>query len=234
MKKTSFLLLSCLLLFSCGSSGDKRLIARIDDYYSNSKSGTYPASKAFTSPMRYAVGQFVITGTTDNDGNRTINRISICGKSGRGWIFEFYTLTRNSENVMQICMTGVEKASKTGNLDLLGILWIKTIDSSGKVQKIEGPALTMMKAEYKKAAASLIVSTSGIQNGGTVQVPAGVFKSTKTVKGECSFLGKTYKSTIWYHSSVPVTGMVKAVTNDKKYVTELIGFGLKGAGSFFR
>jgi len=184
--------------------------------------------------MAYAAGQYVVTGTTDEDGERSISRITIIGKSGKGWIFEFYTITSESENGMQICMSGIEKASKTGNMDAVEILWMKTIDGNGNVQRIEGSMLTMMKGIYKKAITSLQINTTGLQNGGAVRVPAGLFEGTKSVKSEFSFFGKTYSSTVWYHTSVPINGMVKCVSDDKKYVTELLDFGFKGSESLFR
>ena len=227
MKKSAFIMLAALVFFSCGASADRRLVAKINTYYSVKKSATYGISKNFTSPMPYSVGQYVITGTTDSDGDKSINSIAITGKSGRAWIFEFYTLTPTSESAMQICMAGMAKAARTGNMDAVEIRWIKIREGSGQVQKIEGSMLTMMKAVYKKTIASLQVNVSGIKSGGLVEVPAGVFRGTKKVKGESSFLGKTYHSTCWYHSSVPVNGMVRSTTDDGEIVTELLDFGFK-------
>ncbi|HPS57833.1 MAG TPA: hypothetical protein PK514_06975 [Spirochaetota bacterium] len=234
MKHVAFLMLAIPILFSCGASADKRLVAKINSLYSVKAGRAYGASKNFSQPMPYAVGQYVVTGTTDDDGDRTISSIAITGKQGRAWIFEFYTLTGSSESAMQICMSGMETAARTGNMDAVEIIWMKTRDGNGEIQKIEGPMLTMMKAAYKKTIVSLQVNVSGIQNGGPIKVPAGVFNATKMIKGEASFLGKTYRSTSWYHTSVPVNGMVKSTTDDGDMVTELLDFGFKVKESRFK
>lgn len=234
MKKFALIMFALPVFFSCGASADKRLVAKINSYYSLKSGRAYGASKNFVQPMAYAAGQYVVTGTTDDDGERSISSIAITGKQGRAWIFEFYTLTGTSESAMQICMSGMETAARTGNMDAVEILWMKTRDGNGEIQKIEGPMLTMMKAAYKKTIVSLQVNISGIQNGGVITVPAGVFNGTKKVKGEASFLGKTYRSTCWYHTSVPVNGMVKSSTDDGDMVTELLDFGFKVKESRFK
>ncbi len=233
MKKVLLILLACSFFNSCGSSADERLVAKIDNLFSSKEQKTFGASKNFSSPMGYAVGQYVVTGTTDSDDERSISRIYIAGKSGKGWIFEFYSLNQESESFMQICMTGIEVASRTGNMDAVEIIWIKTRNEKGEVEKIEGALLNMMKAVYKMAIVSLQVNTSNIQNGGKISVPAGLFNATKMVKGESTFLGRTYQSTSWYHSSVPINGMVKSITDDGEIRTELLDFGFKGTETFF-
>jgi len=91
----------------------------------------------------------------------------------------------------------------------------------------------MMKAAYKKTIVSLQVNVSGIQNGGVIKVPAGKFNGTRMVKGDASFLGKTYRSTCWYHTAVPVNGMVKSSTDNGDMVTELLDFGFRVRKSMF-
>jgi hypothetical protein len=232
MKHFVFILLAVPLFLTCGESADKRLVAKIDTYYSAKSQKTYGASKSFVQPMAYAVGQYVVTGTNYN-GKKTINSIAITGKRGKAWIFEFYTLTRNSESAMQICMSGMEAAARTGNMDAVEIVWMKTRDSNGKITKIEGPMLAMTKAAYKKTIVSLQVNVSGIQNGGVIKVPAGIFNGTRMARGDSSFLGKTYRSTCWYHTSVPVNGMVKSSADKDNMVTELLDFGFRVRKSMF-
>ena len=234
MKQIAFFIFAVPIFFSYGASTDTRLVSKINSFYSAKSGRAYGASKAFLQPMPYAVGQYVVTGTTDDDGERSVNSIAITGKQGKAWIFEFYTLSGTSESAMQICMSGMEAAAKTGNMDAVEIVWIKTRDGNGEVQKIEGPMLTMMKAIVKKHMVALHVNISGIMDGGEIKVPAGIFKGTKTVKGEAAFLGKTYRSTSWYHTSVPVNGMVKSITNDGDMVTELLDFGFKVKESRFK
>lgn len=234
MKQFIFIMPLLLLFISCGASADKKLVAKIDSFYSVKQTRAYGASKNFLQPLPYAVGQYVVTGTTDDDGEKTVSGISITGRQGRAWIFEFYTLTGTSESAMQICMSGIEVAARTGNMDAVEILWIKIRESSGEIRKIEGPMLAMMKAAYKKTIVSLQVNVTGIKNDGAIKVPAGVFNGTKMVKGEASFLGKTYHSTSWYHSSVPINGIVKSSTDDGNIVTELLDFGFRIKESRFK
>lgn len=223
MKKLS-LLLSVLFLISCGASVNPQLKAKVDKQFAQSGQTTYAGSQKFMKPKPYAVGQYVVMGQTDSDGKKSITRMAIVGKQQGGWIFENYTLSESQEGIMQMLIVGLEKVETTGNIDDLDIIWVKIKDENGQIQTIEGPMLSMMKGLYKKGLASVSMKINTYKDGGVIQVPAGIFKGTNVVDTETTIFGKKTKTKGWYHYSVPINGIVKAVDDDGNTLV-LLQFG---------
>lgn len=233
MKRIIFCIAAFAFALSCGPSVNPQLKAKIDEQYSASSSRNYGTAGKFMKPMPYAAGQYVILGTTDAKGNRSITRTMIAGRDEGGWIIESATLNTSEESAVQLCVRGLEKAASTGNAESVEIVWIKIKNEKGAIQRVEGPVLAMMKAMYKNNLASLNVKVNAYVNGGAITVPAGTFAATNRVEMEATFLGKKFRSTGWYHPAVPINGMVKSVSDDGKNQTVLLGFGFKGAVSEF-
>ncbi|MCX8123351.1 MAG: hypothetical protein N3F66_04215 [Spirochaetes bacterium] len=223
MKKFS-VLFGIMFVISCGASVNPQLKAKVDSQFAQSQETTYAGTQKFMKPKPYAVGQYVVMGQTDSDGKKSVTRMAIVGKAQGGWIFETYTLSDNQEGIMQMLITGLEKAAISGNLDDMDIVWVKIKDEKGDVQTVEGPMLTMMKGMYKKGIASVSMKITSYKDGGVIQVPAGIFKGTNVVDSEASFFGKKIKSKGWYHYAVPINGIVKAVDDDGNTIV-LLKFG---------
>jgi len=227
LRKIAYLLIVAFIV-SCGPSVNPALQKKISDIFNKKSSSSFNATGKFIRPMPYTIGQWVLIGTV-SDGKKFVSKTSIVGKEGDGWIIETYSINESDESISQICVSGMEKLAKSGNIDDLDILWVQTKDKNGKVSKIEGPVLSMMKGFYKKGLANMNVNVEGTMDGGTVSVPAGTFNGTAKVSSEASFLGSTVKSTGWFHSDVPINGMVKSISDDGKYSSELLDFGTSGA-----
>ena len=60
-----------------------------------------------------------------------------------------------------------------------------------------------------------------------VTVPAGTFAGTAKVGHEFTVMGMTHRTTVWVHPAVPFGGMVKSQSEDGKYTTVLLDYGLK-------
>ena len=202
--------------------------------YAPASAKNYGAIRRFTQPMPLAVGQYIVHGTTDDDGERSVSRTSIVGRDSGGWVYEFHSITGSEETLSQICIRGIEKARTSGNADDIEILWVKTKGEDGQVQKIEGPMLYMVRAMYKGAISNLNTKIDIQTSGGPVTVPAGTFAGTISAKAEVSILGRTFKSSAWYHSAVPINGLVKSVTDNNSNTIELLDFGARGATSQLR
>jgi hypothetical protein len=118
------------------------------------------------------------------------------------------------------------------DLDKVEIKWVK-ISSNGQVQRIEGAMLSLLKGVYKQGLKGMIVQTEGSLDGGTVRVPAGVFNGCSKVRTEVSILGSKTVADSYYHAEVPISGMVKSVSDDGKSTMELVAFGKSGAVKSF-
>lgn len=218
-----------LFLISCGASVNPQLRAKIDRYPGKAGSARFGESKKFKEPMAFAAGQYVVYRVLEEGVVKSITKFSIIGKEQGGWIFETYTLNESKEDVVQMLVTGFEKIRKSGNPDNMDILWVKMKDEKGKINKIEGQMLSFMKGIYKKSIPGMNVNNSVTSPGGVVIVPAGVFSGTIKIHTKQNIMGSNVEADGWYHSAVPVNGVVKSISGDS--VMELIKFGTKGAVS---
>jgi hypothetical protein len=220
-----------LILNSCGPSVNPAYQQKIGTFYGKSLDKTYPSSAKFSRPMSLAVGQWVLWGLS-SDGKRSISKSSIVGKEGDGWIIEAYSLSDYDESTIQYLVRGIEKVSEKGNIDDIEMVWMKIRDKDGNITTQEGVALTFSKGFYKKALEHFAVNITG-SDGGTVKVPAGNFPGTTKYRSEVTFFGTYYESDGWYHSEVPISGMIKSVSTDNKITMELLDFGKTGATKSF-
>jgi hypothetical protein len=232
--RTRFLsvVLAGLLIAGCGASVNPALVAKIDGMFKSAPGGSLAAAGAFTAPMPYTVGQWVMHGITA-DGQRSVIKTAIVGQAQGGWVIESYSLSPSSEAATQMCITGLEEAAKTQDLEKLDILWVRMRDENGKVQSVEGVPLSVTKGLYRKGLGSIVIKSSQLQpGGGDITVPAGTFAGCTKAKSEFTVLGSTYVSEGWYHPGIPINGVVKSVSDDKTTM-ELLAYGITGAQKSF-
>jgi hypothetical protein len=224
-------LAALLLLGACGASVDPALQRRVVEGFNKTSSSSYDASTAFVKPMPFAVGQYVVHGTTKGD-ERSIVRTALVGREGDAWIMESTTLNEEGETMMQMAVSGMEKVNETLNTDELEIKWMRMRDKDGKVEKIDGMALSIMKGAYSKMLTGLAMKFEADMAMVTVRVPAGMFNGcTKATTKVETFFGD-FESETSLHPKVPLSGMVRSVSKDNDAVTELLDFGTNAKASF--
>lgn len=219
-----------LLVGACGASINPALQQKIDGFFSKGSSQSYGA-KAFTKAKPYAVGQYTVVGVTA-DGKRMISRLAIVGQEQGGWILEVQSLSASNESVTQMLVKGMEKVNETGNIDDVDIVWVKTKTDDGEVHAVDGPVLAITKGMYRKSMLGFSFSVSQPSDGGAVSVAAGRFAGTTKIHSEGTVFGSRYEADGWFHSEVPINGMVKSVATDGSTVQELIEFGSNAKRSF--
>ena len=232
IRNISATLFLCLLM-ACGASIDPLLQSKLHLYFSKSSGKSYNAGAKFIKPMPYAVGQYVVHGMTNGE-KKSLVKTSIVGQESGGWIVESYSLSESQESTSQMLITGLERVAASGNVDDLDIVWVKVKQKDGKIEMIEGPVLSITKGLYRKGLMGFNVKLNQTAEGGNVSVNAGTFAGTVKTRSEVSFLGSTYVSDNWYHSEVPINGLVKSVSDDGKYTMELLDFGTYGAEKTIR
>jgi hypothetical protein len=232
MKKNivSALCVLSLVLVACGSAQEKSgAPSKMDSMFSSTAPGTFPAGKKFIQPAAWAVGQYVVMGTIEKGKKKSVMRYSIVGKADGGFIFEMVVTTDKEENVMQYLLKGIDKAMKSGKPGDIEIAWIKVRGSDGKIQVIDGAMMSLYKPMLSSSTSNAGVKMNVFTDGGTIVVPAGSFTGVNVVETESKTLGFTTKSKGFYHSAVPITGMVRSITEDGKTEMVLIAFGTTGA-----
>jgi translation elongation factor EF-G len=180
---------------------DPVLVKKIDAYFNTAKSDTFEASEKYKRPIPYAVGQYIVTGTT-HASERSVEKMALVGRQGDGWIIEMQSLAPSSESISQMLVKGMEAAQESGDIDGLDIVWIKIQSEDGSVETIQGPMLTMTKGLFKKALASLENKFQMPVDSTAVRVPAGTFNGAVKAKSNGAVMGKKYRADIWLHPSL--------------------------------
>jgi hypothetical protein len=228
MRTTSCILFITTLVFAGCSSAPKNSGPSPLDHFWQSKGKSFSAKK-FVKPVKWAAGQYIVVGNTNEGVHNSVNKTTIIGKEGKGWVYEVITNDDKGKTTgMQVMVEGIEKASVNGDVSQIKVQWIKVLDEHGQIKKVDGQALMFYNMILKSSWEKMIVASTKFDNGGPVTVPAGSFAGTSSMKTSVKILFSTTTSTAWMHPDVPVNGMVKSETDDKKYVSELLDFGFNG------
>jgi len=225
MKKvlTVFALITALALSGC--SGSQKKAGPFDSMI---KSGNKTlAAKKFTKPMPWAAGQYVVMGTMDDGEIESVTKSLVVRKEAGGWVFETITINDDNETTgMQMLVKGMDTAIAKGNTSQIKVIWVKMLQKDGKVEKIEGDALTFYNMILQSTWNNLIISGAKYTAGGAVKVPAGNFAGTTKVHTAVKVVFTTIEGDSYLHPDVPVNGVVKSVVKGDS--TELIDFGFNG------
>ena len=185
------------------------------------------SNKKFTKPMKWAAGQYVVTGTIDDGEKVSITKFLVVGKESGGWIFETITTSKKKEVTgMQMLIKGFDQAVAKNDASQISIVWIKMLQKDGKVDKIEGDGIMLYNMMLKSTWNNLIIAGENLTPGGAVAVPAGTFSGTTKIHTKVKVVFSTIEGDSYMHPEVPVNGVVKSVSGDT--VTELIDFGFNG------
>ena len=229
--RTVGLLITVLVLAAACSSTNPVLERKVLEWHSKSDSKVIDGKGMFSKPMPIAVGQYTVFRLIDGD-DRSVVRNAVVGKEGGGWIFETFSLTPSSESTTQMLLTGIEQTGETLDQDKLDILWVKVKTDDGEVQKIEGPALSIMKGTYKKLLSGVFLKFNKDEGIAAIKVPAGTFNDCTKAITEFEFL--LWSNTVEaYYPVVPLNGLVRSVSLDDDSIMELVEYGLSGAKPAF-
>lgn len=195
--------------------------------FAKNKSDQY-ASETFSKVMPYKVGQWVLYGQTDDDGDRSLYKMSIVGQKGDTWILETWMMNEDDIIIMQMHVKGMQKALDTRSTDDLEFEKIKMKNNDSEAMTIEGFVLSMSASAHKAAMESWIQQNTQFTDGGPLTVPGGAFAGTTKAKSTVIIMGDDIESTGYLHPAIPIYGMVKS-ENDDGYSMVLLDFGLEGA-----
>jgi hypothetical protein len=225
MKKTFLVLAALYLALPCAFAAPAK---GIDSYWA-AKTSSFAGTGPFAKPAAWKEGQYVVTGTTVKGKHDSVSTTLLVRKEGGGWVIETINIDKKgAETASQMLLSGFDQALVSGDASTIDLVWMKTLDKDGKVSLSEGPALSMFKGIMKSSWEKLIVNVATPVDGGTISVPAGSFVGTSSIKSKVKVMGTTIESESWFHSAVPVNGVVKTQTTDGKTVTELLAFGTDG------
>jgi hypothetical protein len=229
MNRFLLLLSLCGLLAAPMMANDNE--DRIKAMFEARKSASYPA-QAFSAVTSMAVGQWVVYGLTDDDGERTIMRNAIIAHEGDEWTTEMTMINEDDVVIMQFTFKGLDAARRSGDADELEItrMALKTNDDEPMV--MDGMMLSMVKGMYGKNLQGMTTKTTIEGDAGALTVVAGTFNGTTKATSKTSMTGSSEETTSWMHPAVPVYGVVKSTSSDEMTM-ELLDFGMTGAKPSF-
>jgi len=220
---TVLAVVTALMLSAC-SSGSKKTSPLDGEWQGKGKSFS---NKKFSKPMKWAAGQYVVSGTIDDGEKKSITKSLVVGKENGGWIFETITTNEDKEVTgMQMLMKGYDLAVAKSDPSQIKVEWVKVLDKEGKVNKVEGEGLLFYNMILKSTWNNIVIKGADYTAGGAVTVPAGNFAGTTKLHTAVEILFTTVEGDSFLHPDVPVNGVVK--TSSKDVVTELIDFGFNG------
>jgi hypothetical protein len=185
------------------------------------------ASKKFTKPKPWAPGQYVVMATMDDGEIESVTKSLVVRKEAGGWVYETITINDDNETTgMQMLVKGLDTAIAKGSASQIKVIWVKMLQKDGKVEKIEGDALTFYNMILQSTWNNVIISGTKFTAGGAVKVPGGNFAGTTKVHTSVKVVFTTLEGDSYLHPDVPINGVVKSVVKDDS--TELIDFGFNG------
>lgn len=199
------------------------------DQYWNAAGKSYAAAGQFAKPAPWKAGQYVVLGTMVNGKRDSVSRTLIVRKDPQGWVIETTNIDKNGkQTATQMCIAGYDEAMLQRDPSKIDLVWMKTLEKSGKVTTTEGQSLVLVKTVMKSSYEKLVVNVGAYTDGGAVEVPAGSFAGTNMVTATAKVMGFSVETTSWFHPAVPVNGMVMSKSKDGKTVQQLLSFGFDG------
>jgi hypothetical protein len=229
--KTISVLICIFLISACSSSSKKDTVksdpSLLDQYWKTSSK--LIASKKYSKPMKWAAGQYTVTGSINKGVKESITRATVVGKEGKGWIFESISIeNKGKKSGMQMMFEGYDEAVAKKDASKIQVKWAKILQPDGKIQKLEEQALMFYNMILKSTWEKLIIAETKFSDGGAVSVPAGKFAGTSSYTSTVKILFSTTTVSVYIHPDVPVNGVVKTVSDDSSSVQELLDYGFNG------
>ncbi|MCO6466017.1 MAG: hypothetical protein J5I53_05300 [Bradyrhizobiaceae bacterium] len=205
--------------------------AEILAMFQKMKTASYPAS-TFTKPMAWSVGQWVLFGNTDDDGEKSVSRMAIIARDGEWWTVEMKNMSEDDVTILQLELKGLNFVTSADNMDQVDFRKIRMKHNDDDPIEIEGFMLNMAKGMYKDGLKGWVMENTTIKPGPAITVPAGTFAGSSVAQSKVHMLGEEVESETWLSASVPITGLIKSTSSDG-YSMVLLDFGLDGATASF-
>ncbi|HJL27195.1 MAG TPA: hypothetical protein RMH80_33560, partial [Polyangiaceae bacterium LLY-WYZ-15_(1-7)] len=177
-------------------------------------------------PLAPAIGQWVRYGTTWRSGGRSTTEYRIVDRQNDTWWIEVTDVRRGRTKHMRMQVRPGEGGREHEVLDL-------TFNNRGTAERIPARLLATYQPMLQQWLGILFPPSWESDPQEDITVRAGhfeqAFKGEKTLR----FMDRSVTADVWYHPSVPITGMVKFVDQGGGHTLELLGFGLTGARSAF-
>jgi hypothetical protein len=225
IRRMVFTGLLSLPFLHCAPSINPSLKSSIDNQLSAPALSQDYGSPSALMPPELAAGQWVKHKIVDKKGRPTVYSLKILERQDDAWLLE--TETQNYSNTIITRMLVKFERNNPESAEIRRV-WQKTDKNDPVV--IEGPALSLTQGLYKKSMQSMTVQwKETAREDATVQ--AGKFPQCYAMDSKVSFGLVVSASKGLFHSSVPINGLVKSISEGTSI--ELLAFGMSGATPSF-
>jgi hypothetical protein len=215
---------------ACGPSIDPAAQADLDRKLSQIQTSeeTFPPSESY-SPMAFFVGQWTQHRITDDKGRKSLVTNKIVGQEEGAYWLEVISDSGMGRELAKMLVAMPAGRDPSGMV--IRTLLVRKPD--GQPTSIDPTtAAAPVRAKYRAALDLLAIPGEGDEKD-DVRVPAGHFIGCYRIETQGAWGPLQVPTDLCTHPSVPLSGVVRAVSAGKSGLVELISFGVNGAESEF-
>lgn len=224
----ALVVVTALLAGACGPSIDAAAKSDVDRRVASlsANAQNFPTPSGAT-PMPLAVGQWITYKFVNNKGEPSFLTLKLVGQEGPAFWYETAHESYYGKTATRMLVDFGDRKRP----DSIVIKSAKLKDSKGRVTEYPESLIGMMNSILRGQLGPIAFDWTGLPQE-DASVPAGKFAGCYKGNSEVSVAGFKANSVVWGHTAVPLSGMVRSVS-DKNDTTELVAFGTTGAQSEF-
>jgi hypothetical protein len=215
---------------ACGPTIDPAAQADLDRKLSQIQTSeqTFPPSESY-SPMAFVVGQWTEHRITDDKGRKSLVTNKLVGQEEGGYWLEVVSDTGQGRELARL-LVGMPSGRDPAGMVIRTLLIRKT---GGQPIVVDpGTGDPQIRARYR-AALDLLAVPGEADEKDDVRVPGGHFIGCYRIETQGAWGPLQTPTDLCTHPSVPLSGVVRAVSAGKPGLVELVGFGVTGAETEF-
>jgi len=214
---------------ACGQSINGAAKADID----RRVAALQPSSRAVDAPtaaepMALAPGQWITLKNVDEEKRPSFVTYKVVGEEAGAYWIEVASETYYGKSAVRMQVFFGDRRDPHS----FDIRYIASKNTDGHVEVVPQPLLGLLRKNYSAMLDAFAITWTELPREDAAVIGGsftGCFKGRSTV----SFAGTSATSDVWWHSAVPINGLVKSVGVDRPMTSELVDFGLEGARSEF-
>ncbi|HVU51387.1 MAG TPA: hypothetical protein VHL80_11905 [Polyangia bacterium] len=228
----AFAALTAVLLGApgCGPSIDPAAQADLDRKLSQIQTSeeTFPPSESY-SPMAFVVGQWTEHRVTDEKGRKTLITNKLVGQEAGAYWFEVVNESAQGRDAAKM-LVALSAGRDPAGMEIRTLLVRRGDAQPTVVDPVTGDPQIRARA---RAALDLIAVPGEGDEKDDVRVPGGHFIGCYRIDTQGAWGPLQTPTDLCTHPSVPLSGVVRAISATKPGLVELVTFGVTGAESVF-
>lgn len=189
-------------------------------------SQSYPAIVGATAPPAPAVGQWTQHVMTDEQGRPSFLTMKLVGEDLGSFWLELLEETYSGRRVTKLLVYFGDRSTPAA----LDIRAVKSRVGTGPIKEATREELGAAKTSWAGILTMLAAAWQGLPQE-EARAHAGIFAGAYKRESEPGWGPLLAKSTLWLHPAVPLSGLVRSQSLERRGGLQLIAFGERGAVS---